>query len=116
LEYDDTTRLELANEWGEATMAKVGIKFTPNAIWEWLDYIETLGELGRSSAQRRRKLIAGFPESFDVITSPERLKPDLGFLLPTLIIALRLASQTLTPVSQTYMLCVRRSILSGTIG
>jgi len=41
LEYDDTTRRELLNEWDEATMAKVGIKFTPNAIWDWLDYIET---------------------------------------------------------------------------
>jgi hypothetical protein len=84
LEYDDTTRLELMNEWDEATMAKVGIKFTPNAIWEWLEYVETLGDkLGRSLAQRRRKLLAGFPESFDVITSPERLKPDPGtYVLP----------------------------------
>ena len=39
LEYDDTTKLELMNEWDEATMAKVGIKFTPNAIWEWLEYV-----------------------------------------------------------------------------
>jgi hypothetical protein len=84
LEYDDTTKLELMNEWDEATMAKVGIKFTPNAIWEWLEYVETLGDkLGRSLAQRRRKLLAGFPESFDVITSPERLKPDPGtYVLP----------------------------------
>ena len=44
LEYDDTTKLELMNEWDEATMAKVGIKFTPNAIWEWLEYVETLGD------------------------------------------------------------------------
>jgi len=29
LEYDDTTRRELLNEWEESTMAKVGIKFTP---------------------------------------------------------------------------------------
>jgi hypothetical protein len=34
LEYDDTTRRELLNEWDEATMAKVGIRFTPKAIWE----------------------------------------------------------------------------------
>ena len=44
LEYDYTTKLELMNEWDEATMAKVGIKFTPNAIWEWLEYVETLGD------------------------------------------------------------------------
>jgi hypothetical protein len=37
LEYDDTTRRELVNEWDEATMAKVGIRFTPNAIWECRD-------------------------------------------------------------------------------
>ena len=85
LEYDDTTRRELLNEWDDATMAKVGIKFTPNAIWDWLDYVETLGEkLGRSLSQRRKKLLSGFPESFDVITSPERLKPDPGsYVLPT---------------------------------
>ena len=53
-------------------------------IWEWLEYVETLGDkLGRSLAQRRRKLLAGFPESFDVVTSPERLKPDPGtYVLP----------------------------------
>ena len=79
LEYDDTTRRELVTEWDEATMAKVGIRFTPNAIWEWLEYIETLGDkLGRSLSQRRKKLLAGFPESFDVVASPERLKPDPG--------------------------------------
>jgi len=84
LEYDDTTRRELVNEWDEATMARVGIRFTPGAIWEWLEYVETLGEkLGRSLSQRRKKLLSGFPESFDVITSPERLKPDPGsYVLP----------------------------------
>ena len=75
LEYDDTTRRELLNEWDDATMAKVGIRFTPNAIWDWLDYVETLGEeLGRSLSQRRKKLLSGFPESFDVITSPMTLR------------------------------------------
>ena len=60
LEYDDTTRRELVTEWDEATMAKVGIRFTPNAIWEWLEYIETLGDkLGRSLPQHRKKLLAG---------------------------------------------------------
>jgi hypothetical protein len=39
LDYDDTTRLELVNEWDTATMAKVVIKITPNAIWEWLEYV-----------------------------------------------------------------------------
>ena len=28
-------------------MAKVGIKFTPNAIWDWLDYIEPDPNAGR---------------------------------------------------------------------
>jgi len=85
LDYDDTTRRELLNEWDDSTMAKVGIKFTPNAIWEWLEYVETLGDkLGRSLSQRRKKILAGFPESFDVITSPERLRPDPGsYILPT---------------------------------
>jgi hypothetical protein len=74
----------MLNEWDEATMAKVGIKFSANAIWEWLDYVETLGDkLGRSLVQRRKKILTGFPESFDVITSPERLKPNPGsYVLP----------------------------------
>ena len=85
LEYDDTTRRELLNEWEESNMAKVGIRFTPNAIWEWLEYVETLGDkLGRSLSQRRKKILTGFPESFDVVTSPERLKPDPGsYVIPT---------------------------------
>ena len=62
LEYDDTTRPELLNEWESATMARVGIRFTPNVIWEWLEYVENLGDkLGRSISQRRKKLLAGFP-------------------------------------------------------
>jgi len=84
LEHDDTTRRELLNEWDDATMARVGITFTPNAIWEWLEYVETLGDqLGKSISQRRKKILAGFPESFDVLTSPERLKPDPGsYVIP----------------------------------
>ena len=84
LEYDDTTRRELLNEWEDATMAKAGIQFTPNAIWEWLEYVENLGDkLGRSTSQRRKKLLAGFPESFDVVTSPERRKLDTGsYVIP----------------------------------
>ena len=82
-----------------ATIAKVGMKFTPNAIWNWLDYIETLGEkLGKSLSQRRKKLLSGFPESFDVITSPERLKPDPGsyvLRLITLLIIPRVDRPTL---------------------
>ena len=80
LEYDDTTRRELLNEWDDATMAKVGIRFTPNAIWNWLDYVETLGEkLGRSLSQRRKKLLSGFPESFDVITSLGEVSRRVGY-------------------------------------
>ena len=37
----------------------------------------------RSLSQRRKKLLSGFLKSFDVITSPERLKPDPGsYVLP----------------------------------
>jgi len=62
LEYDDITRHELLNEWDDATMTKVGIRFTPNAIWEWFDYIETLGEkLGRSLPNVGRNSSLGFP-------------------------------------------------------
>ena len=79
LEYDDMTRREPVNEWDEDTMAKLGIRFTRNAIWEWLEYIETLGDnFSRSVSKRRKKLLATFPESFDVVASPERLKPDSG--------------------------------------
>ena len=41
-EYDDTTRRELNGM--NQKMAKVGIRLTPNAIWEWLEYVETLGD------------------------------------------------------------------------
>lgn len=79
LEYDETTRRELVNEWDDATMARVGIKFTAEAIWEWLDYVDELGDkINRTLSQRRKKFLDGFPESFDVIVAPERLRPDPG--------------------------------------
>ena len=55
-----TTR-ELINEWDEATMAKVGIKFTPGAIWEWLEYVETLGEKLGSYPNDERNFYPVFP-------------------------------------------------------
>ena len=69
---------------GRSYNGKVGIRFTPNAIWEWLEHGENPGDkLGRSISQRRKKQLAKFPESFDVVTSPERLKLDPGrYVLP----------------------------------
>lgn len=34
IEYDETTTRELVNEWDDAFMARVGIKFTSEALWE----------------------------------------------------------------------------------
>ena len=79
LDYDDDTKQKLAREWDEATMAKVGIKFTHNSIFEWLDYVDELGDkLGRTLTQRRKKFLDGFPESFEVIIAPERMTPAPG--------------------------------------
>ena len=85
LDYDDDTKQKLAREWDEATMAKVGIKFTHNSIFEWLDYVDELGDkLGRTQTQRRKKFLDGFPESFEVIIAPERMTPAPGrYVFPT---------------------------------
>ena len=85
LEYDDDTKQKLAREWDEATMAKVGIKFSHNSIFEWLDYIDELGDkLNRTQNQRRKKFLDGFPESFEVIIAPERMTPAPGrYTFPT---------------------------------
>ena len=79
LDYDDDTKQKLAREWDEATMAKVGIKFSHNSIFEWLDYVDELGDkLSRTLSQRRKKFLDGFPESFEVIVAPERMSPSPG--------------------------------------
>ena len=78
LDLDADTKERLLHEFEESTMAKV-TSFTPDAIFIWLNYIDELGDkLGKSLNQKRRQFLAGFPESFDVVVSAERLKPDPG--------------------------------------
>lgn len=81
LAYDDETKQEMLNEWDVATMAKVGIKFTPNGIWEWLEWVLDMADkipTGKGPAQVRKKFLDGFPESFDNVIASERLRPSPG--------------------------------------
>ena len=73
--------------WEHATMAKVGIQYTDTAIFDWVDWLITTNHkyrLGKSSTQLRKKFLEGFPSSFDVVLTAERLtKPNGMYLFPT---------------------------------
>lgn len=57
-------------------MEKVGIKFSHSSILEWLDYVYESGDkLGRTLCQRRMKFLDKFPESFQIIVTPDRMSP-----------------------------------------
>ena len=78
LAMDDDTKERLLHEFEQSTMAKV-TPFTSDAIFIWLNYIDELGDkLGKSLNQKRKQFLAGFPESFDVVISAERMKPGPG--------------------------------------
>ena len=85
--------------------------------------VQTFAALGRATVSSddstcTRKLLAGFPEAFDVVTSPERLKPDPGtYVLPTVPHTItRVAGQTPTQADRTYMRYAKHSIRSGITG
>jgi hypothetical protein len=87
LKVDSETKQGWLNEWNEATMAKVGIPLKPHGIWLWLEWVEDFGKpkkLNATLAQKRKKLLEGFPDSFDNVIAQERIKPDPGsYTIPT---------------------------------
>ena len=79
LPYTSEERTALENEWTDATMSKVGIKFTAHAVFNWAEYIDNLaGKLNKSERDKRVKYLAGFPASFDVMIVPERSRGAVG--------------------------------------
>ena len=79
LPYTTEERLELESEWKESNMANVGIKYMPNAVFKWAEYVNTLAsKLGKSEREKRIKYLQGFPNSFDVLVVAERARPGAG--------------------------------------
>ena len=81
LKVDSETKQGWLNEWNEATMTKVGIPLKPHGIWLWLEWVEDYGKpkkLNATLIQKRKKLLEGFPDSFDNVIAQERIKPDPG--------------------------------------
>ena len=79
LPYTPEQRVKLENEWTEATMAKVGIKFKHDAVFLWAEYVNDLGsKLNKSERDKRVKYLAGFPDAFDVMIVPERAAGAVG--------------------------------------
>ena len=66
-------------EWDEADMTKVGINFTPNAPFEWGEWVKDMQrKLGKTNAQARTKYLRGFPSSFNIVIVPEQMAPGNG--------------------------------------
>ena len=79
LPYTSDERTEMENEWSEATMSTVGIKYTPEAVFKWAEYVDRLADkLNKSERDKRIKYLAGFPISFDVMIVPERARGAVG--------------------------------------
>ena len=79
LPYTSEQRTSLENEWTDATMARVGIRFTADAVFRWASYVDDLAsKLNKSERDKRVKYLAGFPASFDVMIVPERARGAVG--------------------------------------
>ena len=79
LPYTHEERTTLDAEWRDATIASVGIKYTPKAVFEWTNYVNVLADkLGKTEHEKRVKYLAGFPSSFDVLVVAERARPGNG--------------------------------------
>lgn len=79
LPLSSTVRERLQNEWEDATMTRAGVKYRPNAVFKWAEYLLDLGgKLGKSNRELRVKYLDGFPDSFDVVVIPERQAPGAG--------------------------------------
>ena len=77
LKLDRGTHERLMKEFDEATMARAGIEFTPEAVFKWLNYVDELGDkIGKSLRQKRTRYLEGFPESFDSVITAERMCGD----------------------------------------
>ena len=105
----------MQNEWEEAKMWNVGIKYKPNAVFKWAEYLFDLGtKLGKTNREMRVKYLEGFPDAFDVLIIPERQLPGMG--------SSRLTTQLITPAPVIHILMLvpltlwpwlMRSMLSG---
>ena len=79
LPYTSDERTTMENEWTEATMTSVGIKYTWGAVFKWAEYLDRLAEkLNKSERDKRVKYLAGFPSAFDVMIVPERASGAVG--------------------------------------
>ena len=79
LPYTPEQRTSLENEWTDATMSRVGIRFTADAVFRWASYVDDLAsKLNKSERDKRVKYLAGFPASFDVMVVPERARGAIG--------------------------------------
>ena len=79
LRYDDDTWKRMNLDWDKMTMAKVGIEFTPKAIWLWLEKVDLEGmKCKKDENEKRDKFLEGFPESFDVVITHEKLEKTPG--------------------------------------
>ena len=68
----------MQNEWEEAKMWNVGIKYKPTAVFKWAEYLFDLGtKLGKTNREMRVKYLEGFPDAFDVVIIPERQLPGM---------------------------------------
>ena len=76
---DADTLNEMRETWEHATMAKIGLKFQPDDVFKWLNWIDELGDkLNNSPNQKRLKYLDGFPVSFNTVITPERMRPEPG--------------------------------------
>ena len=79
LPYTSDERTQLENEWTDATMSSVNIKYTPEAVFKWAEYVSALADkMNKSEREKRVKFLAGFPNSFDVMIVPERAVGAIG--------------------------------------
>jgi hypothetical protein len=86
LSLPEETKEEYRRNFDRATMSNVGIPFTPDGIFKWLNWVDENGDRGginKSLNQKRKKFLEGFPASFDVVITPERMAGDPGsYVLP----------------------------------
>lgn len=78
---------KLKNTWDEATMLKVGIRISDDAIFRWRDWVSenviTLDRAGihMNSKSIHDKFMTGFPEGFDSALMPDRMAGGQGLYL-----------------------------------
>ena len=79
LPYTSDERAVLENEWNDATMSSANIKYTPEAVFKWAEFVSALADkLNKSERDKRVKYLAGFPTSFNVLIVSERTQGAIG--------------------------------------